>query len=47
MTAKRPGRVGDCPVIGAGTWAENESCAVSATGTGEVFIRHAAALTAA
>lgn len=43
MTAKRPGRVGDCPVIGAGTWAENASCAVSATGTGEVFIRHAAA----
>lgn len=43
MTAKRPGRVGDCPVIGAGTWADNASCAVSATGTGEVFIRHAAA----
>ncbi len=43
MTAKRPGRVGDCPVIGAGTWAENASCAISATGTGEVFIRHAAA----
>ena len=42
-TAKRAGRVGDCPVIGAGTWAENASCAVSATGTGEVFIRHAAA----
>lgn len=43
MTAKRPGRVGDCPVIGAGTWAENASCAISATGTGEVFIRHGAA----
>ncbi len=43
MTAKRPGRVGDCPVVGAGTWAENASCAISATGTGEVFIRHAAA----
>ena len=42
MTGKRPGRVGDCPVIGAGTWAD-ASCAVSATGTGEVFIRHAAA----
>ncbi len=42
MTAKRPGRVGDCPVIGAGTWADG-SCAVSCTGTGEVFIRHAAA----
>lgn len=43
MTAKRPGRVGDCPVFGAGTWAQNGACAVSATGTGEVFIRHAAA----
>ena len=42
MTAKRPGRVGDCPVIGAGTWAD-ATVAVSATGTGEVFIRHAAA----
>ena len=43
MTAKRPGRVGDCPIIGAGTWAENASCAVSATGHGESFIRYAAA----
>ena len=43
MTGKRPGRVGDCPVFGAGTWARNGVCAVSATGTGEVFIRHAAA----
>lgn len=42
ITAKRPGRVGDCPVVGAGTWAENASCAISATGTGEVFIRHGA-----
>ncbi len=42
MTGKRPGRVGDTPVIGAGTWADG-SCAVSATGTGEVFIRHGAA----
>jgi beta-aspartyl-peptidase (threonine type) len=43
MTAKRPGRVGDTPVFGAGTWAENGACAVSATGTGEVFIRYGAA----
>lgn len=38
-TAKRWGRVGDTPVIGAGTYAANQSCAVSATGTGEYFIR--------
>jgi beta-aspartyl-peptidase (threonine type) len=38
-TAKRWGRVGDSPVIGAGTYASNASCAVSATGTGEFFIR--------
>jgi beta-aspartyl-peptidase (threonine type) len=38
-TAKRWGRVGDAPIIGAGTYASNESCAVSATGTGEYFIR--------
>jgi beta-aspartyl-peptidase (threonine type) len=37
--AKRWGRVGDSPVIGAGTYASNQSCAVSATGTGEYFIR--------
>jgi L-asparaginase / beta-aspartyl-peptidase len=43
MTAKAPGRVGDSPVIGAGTWADNETCAVSATGHGEIFIRYAAA----
>jgi beta-aspartyl-peptidase (threonine type) len=42
MTAKAPGRVGDSPVIGAGTWAEDETCAVSATGHGEIFIRYAA-----
>jgi beta-aspartyl-peptidase (threonine type) len=42
MTGKLPGRVGDCPVFGAGTWAD-ESCAISATGHGEVFIRYAAA----
>lgn len=39
MTAKMPGRIGDSPVIGAGTYADNESCAVSATGHGEFFIR--------
>jgi beta-aspartyl-peptidase (threonine type) len=37
--AKKWGRVGDSPVIGAGTYASNQSCAVSATGTGEYFIR--------
>ncbi|WP_418607058.1 isoaspartyl peptidase/L-asparaginase family protein [Pseudoalteromonas sp. US3C1013] len=40
MTAKRFGRIGDAPVIGAGTFAENASCAVSATGHGEYFIRY-------
>jgi beta-aspartyl-peptidase (threonine type) len=39
MTNKQYGRVGDAPIIGAGTYAENESCAVSATGHGEFFIR--------
>lgn len=39
MTAKRYGRVGDSPIIGAGTYADNASCAVSATGHGEYFIR--------
>jgi beta-aspartyl-peptidase (threonine type) len=43
MTGKFPGRVGDSPIIGAGTYADNASCAVSATGHGEVFIRLAAA----
>ena len=43
LTAKAPGRVGDSPVFGAGTWAENGTCAVSATGVGEVFIRYGAA----
>ena len=38
-TNKQFGRVGDAPIIGAGTYAENESCAVSATGHGEYFIR--------
>ncbi len=39
MTMKRWGRVGDVPIIGAGTYADNRSCAVSATGHGEYFIR--------
>ncbi len=39
MTNKRYGRIGDSPVIGAGTFADNASCAVSATGHGEYFIR--------
>jgi beta-aspartyl-peptidase (threonine type) len=39
MTNKRWGRVGDSPIIGAGTYADNDSCAVSATGSGEYFIR--------
>jgi L-asparaginase / beta-aspartyl-peptidase len=39
MTGKRWGRVGDSPLIGAGTYASNASCAVSATGHGEFFIR--------
>ncbi len=43
MTGKRWGRIGDSPVIGAGTYADNASCAVSATGSGEYYIRAAAA----
>ena len=43
ITGKRWGRVGDSPVIGAGTYADNRSCAVSATGHGEYFIRHTVA----
>lgn len=43
MTAKLPGRVGDSPIIGAGTYADNATCAVSATGHGEFFIRFGAA----
>ncbi|MEP3226912.1 MAG: isoaspartyl peptidase/L-asparaginase [Parasphingorhabdus sp.] len=39
MTGKRWGRIGDSPVIGAGTYADNRSCAISATGAGEYFIR--------
>lgn len=43
MTNKRQGRVGDSPIIGAGTYAKNGVCAVSATGHGEYFIRSVAA----
>jgi beta-aspartyl-peptidase (threonine type) len=39
MTNKRPGRIGDSPVIGAGTYANNQTCAVSCTGDGDYFIR--------
>lgn len=39
MTGKRWGRIGDSPLIGSGTYADNSSCAVSATGHGEFFIR--------
>jgi len=40
---KMPGRVGDSPIIGAGTYANNESCAISATGVGEYFMRNVVA----
>jgi L-asparaginase / beta-aspartyl-peptidase len=43
LTNKRRGRVGDTPLIGAGTYANNESCAVSGTGEGEYFIRQVVA----
>ncbi len=43
MTAKRFGRVGDSPIIGAGTYADDRTVAVSCTGVGEEFIRHAVA----
>ncbi|KAA1260007.1 Isoaspartyl peptidase precursor [Rubripirellula obstinata] len=43
VTRCLPGRIGDSPVIGAGTYAENSSIAVSATGFGERFLRHSAA----
>ncbi len=43
LTGKAPGRIGDTPIIGAGTVAENGACAVSATGSGEIFIRARAA----
>lgn len=43
LTNKKWGRVGDSPLIGAGTYADNRSCAVSCTGTGEEFIRRSIA----
>lgn len=43
MSGKRWARIGDSPIIGAGNYANNESCAVSGTGTGEEFIRHGVA----
>jgi len=43
LTNKRWGRVGDSPVIGAGTYASNDCCAVSCTGEGEWFIRNTVA----
>jgi beta-aspartyl-peptidase (threonine type) len=43
LTGKRWGRIGDSPLIGAGTYADDRACAVSATGTGEYFIREGVA----
>lgn len=43
MTGKRYGRIGDSPIIGAGTYADNNTCAISCTGHGEYFIRYAVA----
>jgi beta-aspartyl-peptidase (threonine type) len=43
MTNKKYGRIGDSPVIGAGTYANNDTCAISCTGHGELFIRSVAA----
>jgi beta-aspartyl-peptidase (threonine type) len=43
MTGKPSGRIGDSPIVGAGTWADNQTCAISATGVGEFFIRWAVA----
>lgn len=45
MMNKLPGRVGDSPIIGAGTYANNTTCAISCTGHGEYFIRYAVAHT--
>lgn len=43
LTNKKFGRIGDSPIVGAGTFADNKTCAVSCTGIGEQFIRHAVA----
>jgi beta-aspartyl-peptidase (threonine type) len=45
MSGVMAGRVGDSPIVGAGTYASNKTCAVSGTGTGEQFIRHSVAHT--
>ena len=45
LTNKRHGRVGDSPILGAGTYANNKTCAVSGTGQGEYFMRHLIAYT--
>ena len=45
MTNKKYGRIGDSPIIGAGTYANNKTCAISCTGHGEPFIRAVAAHT--
>lgn len=42
-TGKLQGRIGDSPIVGAGTYADNATCAVSGTGVGELYIRHAIA----
>ncbi len=39
VRGQHPGRVGDTPIVGAGTWADDRTCAVSATGDGDVFLR--------
>ncbi|QQS35142.1 MAG: isoaspartyl peptidase/L-asparaginase [Ignavibacteriales bacterium] len=43
MTGKMPGRIGDSPLVNAGTYASNKTCAVSCTGTGELFIKNTVA----
>lgn len=42
-TGKLQGRIGDSPIVGAGTYADNDTCAISGTGVGELYIRHAIA----
>lgn len=44
LLGKRWGRIGDSPIIGAGNYAKNATCAISCTGVGELFIRHAIAM---
>jgi beta-aspartyl-peptidase (threonine type) len=47
LLGKQFGRVGDSPIIGAGTFADNKTCAISCTGTGEYYIRNVIAATIA